>query len=116
MSVIDNPAGLEFWVSVADGPKEGSIVTVFGELDAATAPRLRTALQGAIDRPGDVEVDLRGCGYVDSSGIAILAWAAWRLKDHDRKLILLGAGDRVRKILDLTGIGGHSAVVIDSPG
>lgn len=116
MAQTDFPTGLEFWVSVADGPNGGPLVTVFGELDAATSPRLRSALEQALERDGDVEIDLRACGFVDSSGIATVVWAAWRLKERDRKLLLLGAQERVRRILDLAGIGGHSAIVLDSPG
>ena len=115
MSNTDVRSGLEFWVSVADGPRGGAVVTVFGELDGAGAARLRDALQQALEGEGEVEVDLRGCDFVDSSGIATLVWAAWRLKERDRRLVLRGARERVRRILDLAGIGGHSAIVIDSP-
>ena len=30
-------------------------------------------------------------------------------------MLLVGARDRVRRILDLAGIAGHSAIVLDSP-
>ncbi len=114
MAIKDSsPAGLQFWVSVADRPSGGSVVTVFGELDVSTASEMRRALEQALEHGGDVEVDLRGCTFVDSSGIATLVWAAWRLKEQDRKMLLLGARDRVRRILDLAGIAGHAAIVID---
>jgi anti-anti-sigma factor len=112
----DYSTGLEFWVSVADAQGGGSIVTVFGELDTATAPQLRTALATAMEADGEIVIDLRGCTFVDSSGIAALVWAAWRLKDQERKLRIQGSRERVRKILDLAGIAGHSAVLLDSTG
>lgn len=115
---MTNPStGLEFWVSTAAGSHGGPVVTVFGELDTATASQLREVLERAVepDTGGDVEVDLRGCSFVDSTGIAGLVWAAVRLQRQDRRLLLLGARERVRRILDLAGIGGHSAIVIDEP-
>jgi anti-sigma B factor antagonist len=116
VALTDHASGLEFWVSLAESPQGGSIVTVFGELDAATAPRLRSTLQQALDAGGDIEVDLRACSFVDSSGIAALVWGAWRMKeDPDRKLVLLGARERVRRILDLAGVAGHSAIVLEQP-
>ena len=116
MAPTECTTGLEFWVSLADRPEGGSLVTVMGELDVATAPRLRATLEQAIAAAGDVEIDLRGCGFVDSSGIATLVWCAVRLKDRDRKLILLGARERVRRILDLAGIAGHKVVeIVDAP-
>ena len=115
MALKDTSTGLEFWVSVADRPAGGSTATVFGELDAATAPQLRGALERAIEADGDVELDLRGCAFVDSSGIAAVVWAAWQLKERDRRLLLVGARERVRGILELAGIAGHSAIVLDEP-
>lgn len=115
--MTESSAGLEFWTSIADGPHGGPVVTVFGELDTATAPQLREVLERAVESEdsGDVQVDLRGCSFVDSTGIAGLVWAAVRLKPQNRRLLLLGASDRVRRILDLAGIAGHAAIVIDEP-
>ena len=115
MTATDYSTGLEFWVSIADGRDGAAVVTVFGELDTATAPRLRAVLEPALDGDSDIEIDLRGCGFVDSSGIATLVWAAWRLKERDHKLLLLGVRERVRRILDLAGIAGHSAIMLDPP-
>ncbi|MDX6583969.1 MAG: anti-sigma factor antagonist [Solirubrobacterales bacterium] len=115
MAPTDCSTGLEFWVSLAARPQGGSLVTVMGELDVATAPRLRATLEQALAAEGDVEIDLRGCGFVDSSGIATLVWVAIRLKDRNRRLLLLGARERVRRILDLAGIAGHKAVEIVEP-
>ena len=105
--------GIDFAASVAPSATGGgSVVTLFGELDVATADRLRPALERALEMPGDVEIDLRGCTFVDSSGIAVLVWAAWRLKQDSRRLRLRGARPRVRNIFDLTGLTEHSSVVV----
>lgn len=114
MTPTESSTGVEFWVSLADRPGGGSLITVFGELDVSTAPQLRSTFEQALEREGDVELDLRGCGFVDSSGIATLVWVAVRMKDRDRRLLVLGARERVRRILDLAGISGHSAVEIES--
>jgi anti-sigma B factor antagonist len=113
MMPTDSSTGLEFWSSLAERPGGGSIVTVIGELDVSTAPRLRSTFEQALAAEGDVELDLRGCGFVDSSGIATLVWVAVRMKERDRRLVLRGARERVRRILDLAGISGHSAVEIE---
>jgi hypothetical protein len=44
-----------------------------------------------------------------------VVWAAWQLKERDRRLLLVGARERVRGILELAGIAGHSAIVLDEP-
>jgi anti-sigma B factor antagonist len=112
VTAADSTNGLKFWVSVAPRTAGGSTVTVFGDLDASTSERVREALTAALE-DGDIELDLRGCSFVDSSGIAVLVWAAWRLREREHRLVILGARPRVRGILELAGIAGHAAVVVD---
>lgn len=60
-------------VAVADGPL-GLVVTVAGELDLDTAPRLVERVEQAV--PADPEalllLDVRGLDYIDSSGLRAL--------------------------------------------
>jgi anti-sigma B factor antagonist len=110
---MDSRSGIDFQATVAPSASGGSVVTVFGELDIATADDLRPVLEEALDAPGDVELDLRGVTFVDSSGIAVLVWAAWRLRHRDRLLRLRGARPRIRNIFDLAGLTDHAAVVLE---
>jgi len=103
----------DFSVHVAAGQGGGTVVTVFGELDLATAPRVRSALDQAIRAEGDVLVDLRACNFVDSTGIAILAGGALRLKDQGRRLILRGVRERVERIFQLAGLSDDDSVVVE---
>ncbi|MEV6448415.1 STAS domain-containing protein [Amycolatopsis sp. NPDC051716] len=51
----------------------GAVVTVEGELDVATAPRLRAEVAALVLQPGQVlVVDLAGVTFCDSSGISAL--------------------------------------------
>ncbi|MEU4521514.1 STAS domain-containing protein [Amycolatopsis sp. NPDC024027] len=51
----------------------GAVVTVEGELDVATAPRLRAEVAALVLKPGQVlVVDLAGVTFCDSSGISAL--------------------------------------------
>jgi anti-sigma B factor antagonist len=52
------------------------VVTVRGELDLSTAPKLDTALEAALAEPLDLMIDLRGTDFVDCAGIHSLAAAA----------------------------------------
>jgi anti-sigma B factor antagonist len=106
-------SGVGFAVRVAERPGGGSLATVLGELDVASAPELRRALERALDAEGDVELDLRACSFVDSIGIATLVMAARRLSEDGRTLRIRGARQRVRKIFDLAGLTAHSGVVFE---
>lgn len=88
-------------------------MTVFGDLDMASAPRLRSELERVIDDGAEVTIDLRACGFIDSSGVAILAAAAWRVKERGRVLRIRGVRDRIRRTFDLAGLSGLDAIVLE---
>ena len=98
------PDRLEFLASVAPAPDAGSVVTIIGELDVESASRVGDVFDEAIDPPGPVELDMRGVSFVDSTGIAALVRAARRLHDEGRTLAIRGARQRVRGILELSGL------------
>lgn len=112
----DSSAGIGFSASLASGPRGAAVVTVYGELDLATAPKLRQVLADALDLETDIELDMRACDFVDSSGIAVLAWTAWQLKEHDLILRIRGVRQRIRGIFELAGLAGHSSIRLEDYG
>lgn len=85
-----------------DGGVEG--VSVFGELDQATAPELRRVLDQAVAKEGPVCVDLSECDFIDSTGLSLLLETQRRLADLRRGFAVCSARAEVRKLLELTGI------------
>lgn len=80
-------------------------VSVSGELDEATAPRLREALEAVmeqVDRP--VVVDLSGCEFIDSTGLSLLVESQRRLAESDRSFAVCSVRPEVGRLLELTGI------------
>jgi anti-anti-sigma factor len=66
-------ADLDFDLTVARDDRGASRITLRGELDLATAPRLEHALADAGE---DVVIDLRGLTFMDSTGVRVLLEAA----------------------------------------
>lgn len=78
------------------------IVTVAGEVDLYTSPKMREALfEGIADPPARIIVDLSGVSYMDSSGIATLVEALRATRKAAGRLVLAGLTDRVREVLEL---------------
>ncbi len=94
----------DFAVHVAPTAEGGTDVAIFGELDLATVDRVRHAIAEAILAEGEVVIDLRACGFVDSRGIAALVEAALRLSDQGRRLRLRGVQPRVMRTLGIAGL------------
>lgn len=91
----------------------GTALTIFGELDLATEPEVRGVLDEALSRSGPMLIDLRACGFVDSTGIALLAHAAITLKREGRELTLRGVQARVMRIFDISGLSADPSITIE---
>jgi anti-anti-sigma factor len=72
-----------------------------GELDVSTVDALMAVVEPVLADPGDVQLDLAGLAFMDSTGIKALLALSRQLGDRGR-LILLAPGNAVRRILELT--------------
>ncbi|MGA8745953.1 MAG: STAS domain-containing protein [Solirubrobacterales bacterium] len=87
--------------------QEVRVITVSGELDLDTAPRLAEALE--VDASA-LLIDLSECEFIDSTGIALIVRAAQRLNNdestaHGGGFALCCVNDQVRRLFDVTGLG-----------
>ena len=86
----------------------GCVVTVRGDVDATTAPDLRSRLLEALHGPDvtDVEVDLSSVTFLDSAGLTVLVAAHQAAQRAGRVLrIRCGTGRAVARPLAITGLG-----------
>lgn len=81
-----------------------AVLTVTGEVDTLTAPRLEAGLDRLIGCDGPVLVaDLSAVTFLASSGLAALIQAAHRIATTDRTLRLVVTNRAVRRPLEITG-------------
>jgi anti-sigma B factor antagonist len=90
---------LEVGVEHDDGT---TVVSPLGEIDMATAPKLRASL---LTTNGHVVVDLSAVSVLDSTGIAVLAEARKRLSGAGGDLVLRKPEGIVRQALETMGFG-----------
>jgi anti-sigma B factor antagonist len=95
-----------------------AVVTVSGEIDLYTAPRLRGELASvlAVDHAVQVLVDMSGVGFCDSTGMNVLLAAMKRAGEQGGSLSLAGLRPAVRKILQVTGLDSVFTVLDDTAG
>jgi anti-sigma B factor antagonist len=81
------------------------ILTIAGELDLATAPKVREPLERAIEAGTNrVVVDMLECGFIDSTGLGVLLHAAKRLEEDGGAMALVCVDDQIKRLLELTMI------------
>jgi anti-sigma B factor antagonist len=82
-----------------------SVVSVKGEIDVYTAPKLREKLIELVSEGSyDVVVDLEGVDFLDSTGLGVLVGALKRVKAHEGSLSLVCTQDKILKIFKITGL------------
>lgn len=81
------------------------VVHLDGDLDAYSAPQLRSFLiEHAIDGVRAVEIDLTLVAFVDSSGLVALVDTRQQLAGDGIELRLARPTTSVRRVLDITGL------------
>ena len=81
-----------------------AVVVVRGEIDLATAPAFRAALDDAVNSSGRVEVDLRDTTFMDSTGLAALLAVHTRLGQAHKGLVIHDPSPAVRLVLNISGV------------
>ncbi|MFF2148343.1 STAS domain-containing protein [Kitasatospora sp. NPDC058190] len=87
-----------------DGRPAPFVVRAGGEIDLATAPRLRCRLAAAFEAHGEVVLDLSEVTFMDCSGLGILVQARNQADHSGKRLVLRGVGHPVARLLKLTGL------------
>jgi anti-sigma B factor antagonist len=91
-------------IGIETSQRDGAtVVTVTGEVDLMTAPKLAAALEDARAAGARlVVVDLSGVDFLDSSGLGVLVTAHRDLTDGQGTLHLVRPRPSIDKVLTLT--------------
>lgn len=85
-------------------------IQIEGELDLAVAAQLDEALDEAAAECSRVLVGLRGCSFIDSSGIAVILRAHSRMAEDGNRLAIYAPIDQVQRVLSMTGLTANGLV------
>lgn len=103
-SVPDMPAETSFDIGIESGPGH-TLVTVSGEVDVFTSPRLRQVLFDPVlcNQPRIV-VDLHAVTFMDSTGVGTLVAARRWATSRDATVTLVCSAGPAMRLLDLVGL------------
>lgn len=82
-----------------------AVARVFGDVDVATAPRLREQLVGLVTNGRSrIVLDLDEVGFLDSTGLGVIIGVLKRTRTHGGDLRLVATSPRLVALFDLTGL------------
>lgn len=82
-----------------------TVVTVGGEVDVYTAPKLRDRLNEILD--GDCDklcVDLTGVQFLDSTGLGVLVGTMRRIEERNGAMVVVCERPHLLKVFEITGL------------
>jgi len=80
-------------------------MTLVGEVDVYTAPRVKEKLVAAIEGGcHNVIIDMQGVGFIDSSGLGVLVSALRRARERDGAVRIVCTRENILKIFRITGL------------
>jgi anti-sigma B factor antagonist len=86
-----------------DGSRGKWLVVIAGEIDISNADQLKQDLTDAYDeRTANMDIDVSGVSYLDSTGLGILISLYAKMKDGGKRVTLLNPRDNVKKLLKIT--------------
>lgn len=93
-------------LEVEAGKRGGSdVLTLRGEIDVYTAPRLRQAIIDLVDAGArHIVVDMGAVDFLDSTGLGVLVGGLKRVKVQEGELSIVTSQDKILKIFDITGL------------
>jgi anti-sigma B factor antagonist len=98
-----------FGISQSEPDAGTRIISVEGELDLSTAPRLKWMLVDALEAGHRLVLDLTLTSFMDSTALGVLVGAKRKL-DDDSRLAIVSARASVLKIFEFAGIDGAFAI------
>jgi anti-sigma B factor antagonist len=81
-----------------------AVLSAQGEVDVATAPVLRRALDGLDPAAQTVVVDLAGVTFLDSTGLGVLIGARRRFLPSGVRMLVINAIPTVWRVFKITGL------------
>ena len=82
-----------------------TVITVGGEIDVYTAPKLREKLISLVDDGRyQLIVDMEGVEFLDSTGLGVLVGGLKRVRAHDGSIDLVCTQSRILRIFRITGL------------
>jgi anti-sigma B factor antagonist len=95
---------IEVRIATLETGDRAYLVSVEGELDLYSAPRLQAELDALASDASDVVLDLSQVTFIDSTALGAILAAGRRLREADGRLALVAATDATRKLLALVGV------------
>jgi anti-sigma B factor antagonist len=101
---------MDFEVNIVEHADTYSLISVRGEIDLHSAPKVQHALERGAEGVEAVIVDMESITFMDSTALSMLMRATDDLQERGISLRLTAPSDAVERLFDVTGFGEYFEV------
>jgi anti-sigma B factor antagonist len=96
---------MELGFDVDESHPPYTVLSVSGEVDVYSAPRLREKLVELVTQGArQLVVDLEGVDFLDSTGLGVLVGGLKRVRSNGGDMTLVCTQPRILKVFEITGL------------
>jgi anti-anti-sigma factor len=93
----------------------GTVVSARGDIDLSTLAKATAALDGARLGAATLILDLRGVGFMDTSGLRLVIDEQRKAAEGGYRFAVVRGPRRVQRLFEIAGLAGDRALFVDSP-
>ncbi len=98
---------MDFEINVDEHADSYSVISVHGEVDLHTAPKVQYAVERGSNGVGAVVVDMSDIAFMDSTALSTFMRLRDALKERNITLRLASPSGAVERIFSVTGVGDY---------
>ena len=94
---------------------DAAVVWARGDIDLSTLAKATAALDGARAGARSVVLDLRGVGFMDTSGLRLIIEEQRRAAATGYRFAVIRGSRRVQRLFEIAGLGDDDELFVDAP-
>jgi anti-sigma B factor antagonist len=94
---------------------DAAVVAARGDIDLSTLAKAMTALDEARAGANLLVLDLRGVGFMDTSGLRLVIEEQQRAADGGYRFVVVPGPGRVQRLFEIAGLAGEEELFVDAP-
>jgi anti-sigma B factor antagonist len=94
---------------------DASVVTARGDIDLSTLAKAAAALDTAREGAGTLLLDLRGVGFMDTSGLRLVIEEQQRASAGSYRFAVVRGSRKVQRLFEIAGFADDDELFVESP-
>lgn len=79
------------------------VISPKGNINGETAPEVESVIMSELESTSNVVLNMSGVEFMSSAGLRVMLQLSRQIAARDGKAVLVGLGDSIREVMEITG-------------